>query len=44
MVRSFTYNTPLLASWQHQIWVTPEIHPNIWILSKDHLLTVEPLK
>ena len=44
MVTDFTYNTPLLASRQHQIWVTPEIHTSIWTLSINHLLAVEPLE
>ena len=44
MDREFTDSTPLLTSQQHQIRVTPEIHISIWILGKNHLLTVEPLK
>ena len=44
MVREFTYSTPLLTSQQHQIRVTPEIHPSIWILGINHLLMIEPLE
>ena len=44
MVREFTNDTPLLASPQYQIQFTPEIHTSIWILKKNHLLTVEPFK
>ena len=44
MVREFTNDTPLLTGRQYQIRITPEIHANIWILGKYHLLTVEPLK
>lgn len=44
MVKKFTYITPLLASRQHQIWVTQEIHTSIQTLSINHFLTVEPLK
>ena len=44
MVREFTNSTPLLVSRQHQIRVTSEIHTSIWILEKNHLLMIEPLK
>jgi len=44
MVKEFTNDTPLLASRQYQIRVTPEIHTSIWILRKNYLLTVEPLE
>ena len=42
MVKEFTNSTPFLASRQYQIRVTPEIHTSIWILLKNHLLTIEP--
>lgn len=44
MVRRITHGTPLLASRQHQIQVTPEIYTNIWEPGINHLLTIEPLK
>ena len=44
MVIESTDDTPLLASRQYQIPITPEIHTSIWILGKNHLLTVEPLE
>jgi hypothetical protein len=44
MVKDFTNGTPLLASRQYQIWVTPEVHTSIWILGINHLLTIKPLK
>ena len=42
MVEDFTNSAPLFAIRQYQVWITSEIHTNIWILGIDHLLTLEP--
>ena len=44
MVEVLTSSIPLSTIWQYHIRITPEIHTNIWVLGKSHLLAIEPPK